>query len=362
MKKIKDYIFISAFIVFIFSFTSISILQSDKEFSSIENKILTKNPKLNLKDIKNGTYMKSFDKYIIDQFPGRISLICAKNKLQYALGYREFKNIYIGKNDRMLEKFEINKSNINENIEMMNKIQDYFNIETVGMFIPNSIAIYNEELPKYAITDNQKELLEYIENSYNGSFYTPYNALYENKNEYIYFKTDHHWTQLGAKIMYEDYYNKTINSKYEKVTDGFLGTYYSKTLLNSKKSDDIYAYIDFKDIKITHDGTESNYIYDDSKLEGKNKYQYFMNGDPAVSLIEGKGEGEILIFKDSFAHSYIPFLTNEYEKIHVLDPRYLNIDIIDYIKNTNITKIYYIYSLSTLNSDTIFNKYKQSLQ
>ena len=206
-------------------------------------------------------------------------------------------------------------------------------------------------------------MLEYISDNYKSEFYTPYNALMSNKNDYIYFNTDHHWTQLGAKIMYEDYYNKKIEMDYKKVSDDFLGTYYSKVLINKNKADEIYSYEDLKNYDIKYDELSSNSLYDESKLEGKNKYQYFMNGDPAISLIKGEGRGEVLIFKDSFAHCYIPFLAKEYEKIHVIDPRYCNLDITKYIKeNNNIEKIYYIYSLTTLNSNNVFGKYKNLLK
>lgn len=363
MKALKKYMFVATFISILFGFAFLSVIQKDKTFSEIENKILSQAPTLTVESVKNGSYMKDFDEYVVDQFPGRMKIISLKNKLMSFLGYSEFKNIYIGKTGRMLEKFTVNMDTINNNLEVMNKMNDYFGIESIGMFIPNSIAIYKEELPFYAMTDSQESLLNHISSNYKGKFYTPYDVLLDNKDSYIYFNTDHHWTQLGAKIMYEDYYDKKVEMKYEKVSDNFLGTYYSKSLINRNKADEIYSYSDLKNYKIKYDGLSSNSLYDEAKLEGKNKYQYFMNGDPALSLINGEGEGEVLIFKDSFAHCYIPFLAREYSKIHVIDPRYSNINIVDYIKeNDNIDKIYYIYSLTTLNSSGVFNKYKNLLK
>lgn len=363
MKNFKKNIFVGIFIAILFGFSIISLIQKDEMFSEIENKILSQCPKINFKSIKSGSFMNEFDEYVIDQFPGRIKIISVKNECMKFLGYSEFKNIYIGKTGRMLEKFDTNLDVVNNNLEIMNKMNDCFGIESVGMFIPNSVSIYKEELPFYAKSDSQELLLDYIKNNYKGDFYSPYEVLMNNKKDYIYFNLDHHWTQLGAKIMYEDYYNKKINMKYEKVSDNFLGTYYSKTLINKNKSDSIYSYSDLKNYEIEYDGITTNSLYDNSKLQRKNKYQYFLNGDPAMSLIKGEGEGEILVFKDSFAHCYIPFLAKEYSKIHVIDPRYSNVNIVDYIKENNkIDKIYYIYSLTTLNSNNIFDKYKNLLK
>lgn len=360
--KLRKYIFVSTFILVIYGGLISSIFVKDKEFSPIENKVLNQCPKITMKAIKNGSFMDKFDAYVVDQFPNRINFIKLKNTITYGFGQREFKKIYIGKTGRLLEKFDCNMENIDSNIKNMNLISEHFNIDSVGMFIPNSIEIYKNELPFYAITDSQEDILNHIKDIYRGEFYSPYQVLLKNKNKDIYFKTDHHWTQFGAKLMYEDYYNEEINSKYLEVTDNFFGTYYSKTLLNKIKPDSISAYEEFSKFSAKYDNTESKSLYDKSKLEGKNKYQYFLNGDPALMEIYGEGKGEVLIFKDSFAHNYIPFLAKKYSKIHVLDPRYLNIDISEYIRDNKISKIYYIYSISTLNSSNIFAKYKNQLK
>lgn len=361
MKFNKSYIYSTIFMSILFSGTITSIVQEDNKFSEIENKVLAKMPKITVDSIKDGSYMKKFDDYVVDQFPYRVPIISLKNKVMNFIGYDDFKDIYITKDNRMLEKFIFNKEIIDTNLENMNKISSCVGIESVGMFIPNSIAIYEDELPSYAITDSQSEALEYINKNYKQEFYTPYKVLLENKDKYIYFNTDHHWTQFGAKLMYEDYYKKTLDIELTEKSDEFLGTYYSKTLLKEDSKDTIYSYDDLKDYKIEYDDTSSDSLYDESKLKGKNKYQYFLNGDPSMAVIEGKGEGEVLIFKDSFAHCYIPFLTQEYSKIHVIDSRYCNLNVIDYINSNDISKIYYIYSLSTLNTNNLFAKYKNFL-
>lgn len=362
MKKIKKYLFVVTFIGFILGGILFSVLKSDSKFSEIENKILTQKPEMNFLSIKTGSYMRQFDKYVVDQFPYRIELIKMKNQVSRLLGNKEFKGVYVTKNSRMLEKYILNKDMLRENLETMNDIKEYFsNIKTTGMFIPNSILIYNNEIPWYFETDSQLDTLSYIEKHFKGEFYTPYLELKKNKDKYIYFYTDHHWTQLGAKIMYEDYYRTKVNYEYEKVSDDFLGTYYSKVLINEKR-DSIYSYKDLSGYEMIYDEKKSDSLYNMEYLKGKNKYRYFLNGDPGMALIEGEGEGNVLIFKDSFAHCYIPFLTKEYSKIHVVDPRYSNVDIIDYIdKNKDIEEIFYVYSLTTLNSSNIFAKYKNKL-
>ncbi len=355
---------VSIFLIFIFIFPIINILTPDKTVSTLENKILTQLPKLSIDKIKNGYFMENFDKYTEDQFPYRGQFISLKNSISYMLGNREFRNIYIAKNNRLLEKFILNKEIIDKNISQANKLTDKlskdYKINSTIMVIPTSIAFYKEELPSYAITDNQVDTLKYIKENIQ-NFYTPYNILNENKDKYIYFDTDHHWTQLGAMLAYNELYNKNITTEnelytnYKKVSDNFLGSYYSKATLPTIKGDSIYSYKNYNNHKIELDLKQNyNTLYDNKKLEGKNKYQYFLHGDPAYALIEGNKnkEEEILILKDSFAHNFIPLLTNDYKKIHVIDPRYYNTNIYDYIKNNpNIKQVLTICNIQTLNQE-----------
>jgi hypothetical protein len=121
-------------------------------------------------------------------------------------------------------------------------------------------------------------------------------------------------------------------------------------MLNNVKSDSIYSFTSVGNYKNTFDGEVYSSLYSDDKLIGKNKYQYFLNGDPAYGIIDGDGIGEILVLKDSFAHNFLPFMASKYEKIHVIDPRYYNLDIIDYINNNpNIEEILFLFSIGTFN-------------
>ena len=195
-----------------------------------------------------------------------------------------------------MEKYEFNKKSVDENISNILSISSYMyktkNIKSKLMVVPTSIAFYKNNLPSFYISDNQKYSLNYINknilNKNYLSFYTPYNVLDKNKNKYIYFNTDHHWTQLGAYISYLDMFNykyddKILFNNYKKVINDFYGTYYSKALLPMIKGDAIYSYSDFNNFKIEINFDETyNTLYDNSKLKGKNKYQYFLHGDPAI--------------------------------------------------------------------------------
>ena len=367
-KKLLKFITVAFFLTFIFSVPIITFFSEDKKISEIENKILTQFPKLSLDNISSKRFMKNFDNYTSDQFPFRPSFIKLKNTYSYIIGQREFRNIYVGKDNRLMEKYNFNKKAIDENISNILSVSSYMyktkNIKSKLMVVPTSIAFYKNDLPSFSISDNQKDSLDYIDKNILDknyiSFYTPYNVLDKNKNKYIYFNTDHHWTQLGAYISYLDMFNykyndKTLFNNYKKVSNDFYGTYYSKALLPMIKGDSIYSYSDFNNFKIEINFDETyNTLYDNSKLKGKNKYQYFLHGDPGFAVISGNKNksNEIIVFKDSYAHSFIPFLTNNYGKIHVVDPRYYNIDLEDYLnENPNISDALFINNIQSFNSN-----------
>jgi len=367
-KKLLKFITVAFFLIFIFSVPIITFFSEDKKISEIENKILTQFPRLSLDNIYSKRFMKNFDNYTSDQFPFRPSFIKLKNTYSYIIGQREFRDIYIGKNNRLMEKYEFNKKAVDENISNILSMSYYMyetkNIKSKLMVVPTSIAFYKNDLPSFSISNNQKDSLNYIDKNILDknyiSFYTPYNVLDKNKNKYIYFNTDHHWTQLGAYISYLDMFNykyndKTLFNNYKKVSNDFYGTYYSKALLPMIKGDSIYSYSDFNNFKIEINFDETyNTLYDNSKLKGKNKYQYFLHGDPGFAVISGNKNksNEIIVFKDSYAHSFIPFLTNNYGKIHVVDPRYYNIDLEDYLnENPNISDALFINNIQSFNSN-----------
>lgn len=354
-KNLFKKLTVSIFLVSIFAIPTLMFFTEDKSINEIENKILQKFPRFNYENIKSGRFMNDFDKYMSDQFPGRNLFLYAKNGVNYTLGHREFRNVYVTDSGKLLEKYTENKDTINYNVNKINDLCKDIKAKKTLFLVPNSISLYSEELPSFYLTDSQEDSIKTINQISDIDVYTPLNVLKKHKDEYIYYNTDHHWTQLGAKIAFEDFYNKKLDYNYSMVSNSFFGSYYSKVMLKGIKPDSIYSYLELKNFECEFDGEKSNSLYDNDKLNTKNKYQYFLNGDPAEGVIYGDGDGEILVIKDSFAHNFLPFLTQIYEKIHVLDPRYSNQNISEYInEHSGINEVLFLLSLSTINSNKIF--------
>ena len=168
-KNLLKFITISFFVIFIFSVPIITLFTEDKKISEIENKILTQLPRISFENICNKKFMKNFDEYTSDQFPLRANFIKLKNTYNYIIGQREFRDIYVGKNNKLMEKYKFNKESVDKNISNILNTASYmyesFNIKSKLMVVPTSIAFYKNDLPNFYISDNQKDSLDYINNS-----------------------------------------------------------------------------------------------------------------------------------------------------------------------------------------------------
>ena len=165
-----------------------------------------------------------------------------------------------------------------------------------------------------------------------------YDALMQHRNEYIYFRTDHHWTALGAYYAYRQFCEtKGIEPEdltgYEtKEFDGFLGSFYNDTSDAKLKAnpDVVTAYLPH-DESVLHvtasDGTKYDWpvIYDVSNYGAGLKYSTFIASDNPCTEIENKSltdGSSCVVVKESFGNAFIPFLVDHYQKIYVIDYRY----------------------------------------
>jgi len=198
-----------------------------------------------------------------------------------------------------------------------------------------------------------------------------FDILNASKEDYIYYRTDHHWTSLGAYVAYSTAISKLgftsiPYSKYdvEHASSDFLGTYYSKTLYDSVQSDtiDIYSNKDGGSVvscTINNGLEEKTYdsIYFREFLETKDKYStYLGTNQPVINIKTNlQSDKKILIFKDSYANSFIPFLTQHYNEITALDMRYIN-NFREYALPEDYTHILFLYNCTTFASDDNIKK------
>ncbi len=187
-------------------------------------------------------------------------------------------------------------------------------------------------------------------------------ALSAHSDEALYYRTDHHWTSLGAlygaQALLDGMGIETCaaDSAPVRVTDAFYGTLYSRSGARYIKPDGIDVYVPGGEITVTHIEGEKEVVtglYDAEKLTVKDKYAFFMGGNQPLAVVRTGNEGKkLLLIRDSYADCEIPFLCGAFSEIHALDLRYYRDSLSAYIEENGIDCVAISYSLRSFVGDT----------
>ena len=347
-----------------------AVLHKPTEFSETENRYLGQMPKLTTAKLLDGSFMKDYETFITDQFPNRSFFMGVKTAAERLRGRMDDNGVYFGKEGYLFGKYdgdifesETAKNNISAVSEFVKLYADKFGKEHFKVALaPSSSEILKDKLPAYAPVYNQTGFIDKIKKEVGEDYVIDLGEnLKKHTNEYIYFRTDHHWTTLGAYYGYESIASRLglevqplEELKAETVSDDFLGTYDSKVntgITGGVEADSITIYtsaeIDKAGMMWDNDKDKSfDSIYKMDALKGKDKYTVFFGGNHSVTDIktENKTGKTLLIIKDSFAHNLAPFLIKDYDRIIMLDLRYFNKSLKKYLTDNEITDLLVLYS------------------
>lgn len=364
-----------AFFGILIAFPIITAFKPKEKFSDIENRTLQSMPKASVKTIYDRSYMNKLETYISDHFAGRTDWIKVKTAVETFAGKYERNGIYILEN-RLVEKInEPDYTLIDKSIEAINKFSEDNNLPVYFMLVPTSAEIYREQLPESAPNVNQKEFINYVYGGLakNISTIDVYSAMQSEKFDYIYYRTDHHWTTKGAYYAYETAgkkmgYMPVPIEMYdvEHASDSFQGTFYSKALYDGVEKDalDIYHFnggSSVTDVLVTSDYGKDPASYSDMYfrefLDVKDKYSTFLGtNQPLITIKTNNEGGKLLMFKDSYAHCYVPFLTQHYSEITLVDMRYIQMSYKNVVNPEDYDQVMFLYNASSFMTDINIRK------
>lgn len=233
------------------------------------------------------------------------------------------------------------------------------------MLIPTQIEFTARE--KYKdISSSQREAIDLVNENFNSRIepINVYDVLSANSDKYIYFRSDHHWTALGAYYAYTSFAKHigddpvSLDTYEVDKVENFLGSLYAITLdKNVKKSPDtIYLYKPFLDHEyhIYYSGPLKMNVLDMSHATKERKYRIFMSGDRPWGRIktEVNNGKKIVVVKDSYGNAFVPFLIPHYEEIYIVDPRQFTLNIKTFIEEKEIDEVLFLnYILATSDVD-----------
>lgn len=355
------------FLGFLIIACTFNFFSKDREYSESENRMLAQRPEFSLERLLNGKYMSDMEAYVADQFFIRDKWINLKVLEDLALGKRESNGVYIGKEDCLMEIPPLpDQKALDRNLDAIHSFSlAHQDVHTVMTLVPNAAFIYDHLLPKHAPVRNQAEDIAYVQGKVGDalSYIDLTETMRAHKEEDIYYKTDHHWTTLGAKYAFDALYSSlgiedpTENYEIYPVTHSFQGTLTSKSGYDKGK-DTIEIYVpqgvnNECVVNFADDQRKSASVYQSEALKTKDKYEVFFGGNQSRIDISMpvEQEGNLLIFKDSYANCFIPFLIPYYRNITVIDPRYYYEDVGRLISDNNITDILFLYNVNTFLTD-----------
>ena len=257
--------------------------------------------------------------------------------------------------------------------QIINKYKEQLgpDVNVYNMVVPTSVDFYlPKKYKKYS--GSEKACIENIYNNLSPDVTSidAYSALEAHKDEYIYFRTDHHWAPLGAYYAYTAFCEtlgldcRPLEEYEHKTKQGFVGSLfgYSGDVVLKDNPDEFNYFVP------PDSYTTQYYAYDTfaSKgsgallheyVEGGNCYSMFIGADAVHCKIttEHKNGRKIAVFKESYGNAFIPYLVSNFEEIYVIDIRYFGKNAISYMQQQGVTDVLFINNIFAANTASLIN-------
>ena len=343
------------------------VLTPDNDYSEMENRYLQKRPKVTASGLLDGSFMESFETYTNEQIPLRGMFVKMKAAFVWFTGACENDGIAKGKDGYLFDKVTGISEQAGRNITAIRNFAKATDRDLYIAVAPTSTWVNAGRLPKgMPVLDEvtcSNELTTALKDVPNAHMIYLYDTLEAHKDEQLYYRTDHHWTTLGAGYAYEKIasdmgFEAQDIMRYERhETDDFRGTHYAKYKGLFVRPDTIEYYDVPIDELVLESGIKKDLI-DQDKLKGFDKYGAFMYGnDGRYEVHADKGKDRrLVILKDSYANCLIPYLVMNYDKITVIDLRYFGGSVSDELAADPGADVLLMYNWTFVNDDNHFYK------
>ncbi len=355
-------------ILFAVVLAAASLIAKDRTFSENENRSLAQRPALTLQSVTDGSFFAEYSDYLADQFWGRDRWISLDTLGVRLLGRHDVNGVFLGKDGYLLSDPEIpDETMLAEKAAAVNAFQArHADLNVMLMLAPGAASVLTDKLPGNAPVRDQLDDIAAIRSALSPDirFLDAGAALTAHAGEEIYYRTDHHWTSLGAYYVFSaaadalapDGVIPTFDVL--TVSDTFQGTLASKTGIHGVRDridvyipqdTDVEYYVNYPDSQ-----TRVTSVFQSAALEEKDQYTVFLGGNhPLTEIWTTANNGRsLLVFKDSYANCFMQFLTTCYDRIVLIDPRYYYGDVSTVMTAYDITDVLFLYSADTWMTDT----------
>ena len=347
-------------------FALLTFILPKRDFSERENRKLADPPTVSAASLADGSFARGAERWFADHFFRRDFWMTLQLRFRTVFGQKENGGVWLGKDGSL---FLIPQTPDEETLSRNLLAMDAFaaahgNIRTYAAIIPNACTVQQDKLPDFAPAPDQTEQLRRVAESLpHVTFLDTTQALRAGADEYLFYRTDHHWTSLGAYAAFTavapamgvdapvtDYDIFTVSS-------GFYGTLAAKSgRFDAPDTVDIYLPRTDVIYNVTYTDAmrKTASLYDREALQGADHYAVFFGGNyPRVDINTTARTGRrLLLFKDSYANCMMQFLYPYFDEIVMIDPRYYYDNAEPLLRQHGITDVLYLYNCDTFLNDS----------
>ena len=342
------------------------------DFSHRERRALARTPDTSLDTILSGEFGRQAENYVADHIPGRDFFVGVASYYELLSGRQVTRDIHLAAGQRLVERPNVeNLAAIRRNMTAIDQFAQTLKqpvhlmiVPSAGFVLEDSVLGLHDDYTDDAIIENIYS--QAGENVAAVDLISLFTAAEDPAA--LYYRTDHHWTSLGAYTAYSAYMDalgRTAVKKEDFAVEkhgGFYGTTYSRSglwlipeeqieLWSTGKSFTVTAYQNAADTA----GTVHEGLFYRQQLQGQDKYTVFLNGNqPLVRIHNPEGEGKLLVIRDSYANCLGTFLANSYEEVVLVDLRYYKSAVSDIVKAEGFDDVLVCYSLYNFLNDANF--------
>lgn len=351
------------FCLFLGGMALLTLLLPRKTFSELENRNLEPAPKLSAQSVSSGRFMKDAENWVSDHVVLRDRWVQLKAMTERLSGKLENNGVCFAAQDTLLRLVEEpDEVQVEKNISAVRGLPDKTDVPIWFGLIPTSASVWADRLPDGIPTIDESVWIQRLYAEFNGPTLDLQGALAAHRDEPIYYRTDHHWTTLGARyaadVLFSALGQEPLREEeLEPVTvaEDFYGTVYSRAGAWWVKPDEMTTMVPEEGIEVTSNFTgkeEPGSLYVPGRLAEKNKYAFFLGGNQPVCVVRSQAKGpKLLLIRDSYSDSLVPFLALRFSEIHLLDLRYYRLPVPEYIQANDIQQVVVLYGLSSFLTD-----------
>lgn len=333
------------------------VLLPDRAKSETENRTLAQAPEFSWAALMDGSFTEAVEDYFADQFPLRDGWTGLKARAEQLIGKSEFNGVYLC-GDTLISKVEKpDETLVEKNLSYVDRLAENTDANVVLGLIPSAAEVWRDKLPAGAESWDQRSLLAQSDVDFS-------NVLTAHADEPIFYRTDHHWTTLGAYYGYTALMEalgreplKLDSFTRETASESFHGTLYSQSGIHWLTPDTMEFWVGDHGLTVTSwrgGAPEPGSLYDRSYLEQKDKYSAFLGGNQPLCVIKNEAVldgGKLLLIRDSYSDALAPFLSQSFSEVHLLDLRYYRASAAQYAAENGIDNIAVLYSVQNFITD-----------